>query len=248
MLVIDRLTKKFTTPAGELIAVDNLTFTIAPSDIYALIGPNGAGKTTTIKIIVGLYRANSGKVTLFGEDITADDAKAKVAIGYVPDEPVFYPYLTAFEHLDFVRRLYNISEKTYKKSLEELLYLYPIGNILSSYPEHFSRGNKQKLSIIAALLHHPRILIMDEPIVGLDPESVETTAKILHDFAQNGGMVLLSTHTLSFVEKVAKRVGIIDNGKLIFEGSLSEVKKRGKAEKSLFSAFVSFTKKRHHFS
>lgn len=241
MLKIENLTKKFKTATGEFAAVNNLTLQIQPGEIYSLIGPNGAGKTTTIKIIVGLYRKDGGRITLFDEDITNDEAEKRKVIGYIPDEPVFYPYLTGYEHLNFIRALYKVSDSTFKKHLPELLKFYPMGDILSDYPAHFSRGNKQKLSIIAAFIHHPRLLVVDEPIVGLDPQSAEQTERLFREFADTGGMILISTHTLSFVEKVADKTGIIDNGKKIFEGSITDIKKRVKGAKTLSSAFVSLT-------
>lgn len=227
MLAVNQLSKRF----GKIVACDNLSFTITPRQIYALIGPNGAGKTTAIKIIVGLYRMDSGKINLFNQDITIEETKARAVIGYIPDEPVFYPYLTGKEFLEFVSILYKVPEKTYKKQLAELLTFYPIADILNDYPEHYSRGNKQKLSIIAALLHNPKLLVVDEPIVGLDPQSVRITTRVFSGFAKKGGMILVSTHTLSFVEKLATKVGIIDRGRLIFEGK----------PKNLVSAFMSLT-------
>lgn len=182
-------------------------------------------------MIVGLYRIDSGKISLFDQDITCFEAKARADIGYIPDEPMFYPYLTGREFLEFVKILYGGNEKAYKKRLKNLLEFYPIADILNDYPQHFSRGNKQKLSIIAALLHDPKLLVVDEPIVGLDPQSIKATAVLFRDFTKNGGMILVSTHTLSFVEELATKVGIIDGGKLIFEGK----------PKNLVSAFISLT-------
>lgn len=224
---MNQLSKRF----GKIVACDNLSFTITPGQIYALIGPNGAGKTTAIKIIVGLYRMDSGRINLFNQDITIEETKARATIGYIPDEPVFYPYLTGKEFLEFVSILYKVPPKAYKKQLAELLTFYPIADILNDYPEHFSRGNKQKLSIIAALLHNPKLLVVDEPIVGLDPQSAKITARVFSGFAKKGGMILVSTHTLSFVEKLATKVGIIDRGRLIFEGK----------PKNLVSVFMSLT-------
>lgn len=214
------------------MAVDRLSFTVKPKEIYALIGPNGAGKTTTLKIIVGLYQKTSGEVRLFGDDVTRDASARRTLIGYIPDEPVFYPYLTGREFLDFIRILYEVPESVFKKKLTELLKLYPIEDILREYPDRFSRGNKQKLSIISALVHNPKLLVVDEPIVGLDPQSAQVTADMFRKFAEGGGMILVSTHTLSFVETVASTVGIIHHGRRIFEGSASEISRGSHADKS----------------
>lgn len=241
MLAVTKLTKNFTTVKGLVTGVKNLSFHVAPKEIFALIGPNGAGKTTTIKLIVGLYRKNSGKITLDGKDLHRDpDIKTK--IGYIPDEPIFYPYLTGYEILDLVRLLYKVKNEEYKKRLEKLLVLFPIGQILSQTPISYSRGNKQKLSIIAALLHEPELLVIDEPIVGLDPQSSETAANLFGDFAKNGGKILVSTHTLAFVEKVANRFGIIDFGELIFEGKVSEIKNKN-GNSNFSSVFMELIKK-----
>lgn len=237
MLKIDNLSKKF----GNIIAVDNISFTVKPGEVYALIGPNGAGKTTTLKIIVGLYRKDQGKVSLFGKDTTADGSQVREQIGYIPDEPIFYPYLKASEFLDFIRLIYGVSQMKYQKRLKELLDIYPISDTLGNYLTNFSRGNKQKLSIIAALLHRPKLLIVDEPILGLDPQSIKKTQKLFKDFVTEGGMILVSTHTLSFVEKVAQKVGIIDRGKIIFEGTLSAITKKVKGKENLIDAFLKLT-------
>lgn len=238
MLLVRNLTKRF----NDVKVVDNLSFSINPSEIYALIGPNGAGKTTTIKTILGLYSKDSGEITLFNSEIANDESEVRSKIGYIPDEPVFYPFLTGFEVLDFVRNLYKISPKDYKKRLEEMLAIYPIGSTLSDYPENYSRGNKQKLSIISSFMHRPKLLLIDEPIVGLDPQSCEKTSNLFSDFAKKGGMILMSTHTLSFVDKVAVKIGVLDHGKLICEGSKSDLIKKAGNGQTLFTAYMHLVK------
>lgn len=238
MLAVDNLTKNFSSTTGFVAGVKDVSFQVAPKEIYALIGPNGAGKTTTIKTIVGLYRKDSGRITLNGEDITLDDSKTKTKIGYIPDEPNFYPYLSGWEILDFVRLLYKVREEIYNKRLKELLALFPLGSILVQSPNNYSRGNKQKLSIICSLIHQPLLLVVDEPIVGLDPGSSETVARLFQGFAGMGGMILVSTHTLSFVEKVATKIGIIDRGEMICEGNVSQVVNKAKDAKNLPAAFT----------
>lgn len=229
-LVIKNLTKKFDNRA----VLDKLSLEVNPSEIYALIGPNGAGKTTTIKTVLGLYSKDGGEVIFNGFDIKH--------LGYIPDEPLFYPYLTGWEVLEFTRILNKVSENNYKKKLRELLTSFPIESFLSYYPESYSRGNKQKLSIIAAFLHTPKVLLIDEPVVGLDPESSEKAALLFSNFAKEGGIILVSTHTLSFVEKVATTIGIIKNGKIIFEGKPHDLIKKAKGSKTVFDAYISLTK------
>lgn len=238
MLEVANLSKKF----GQVKAVDNASFTVNPGEIYALIGPNGAGKTTTLKMIVGLYQKDRGEVTLFGEDTTSDESAVREKIGYIPDDPLFYPYLKASELLDFIRAIYSISYREYKKRLASLLNFYPIKGILNDFPANFSRGNRQKLSIMAALVHKPQLLVVDEPISGLDPQSIGQTQELFKDFVKGGGLILVSTHTLSFVDKVATKVGIIDGGKIIFEASCYEIKRKAKGKKNLVNAFLDLTR------
>ena len=227
---------------GTTKAVDGVSFRIKPGEIYGLIGPNGAGKTTIVKIITGLYRKDSGRVELDGDDITADDSIKRVKIGYIPDEPVFYPYLTGREFLEYVRRIYAVGRETFYKKAKELIRKYSLSETLDDYPESYSRGSKQKLSIIAALSRKPEFLVVDEPIVGLDPRSTKVTNRLFADFSRKGGMVFISSHSLPFVEKSVDRIGVIDKGKLIFEGKVEEFMLKGKREKEDFeAAFIRLT-------
>lgn len=238
MLVVDKLTKSF----GQFYAIENVSFSIRPKEVFALIGSNGAGKTTTIKTILGLYQKDSGSVSFMGTDATADSAKIREKIAYIPDEPLFYPYLTGFEVLDFIKILHKITQNEFDRRLSRLLKIYPLGSILSDYPENYSRGNKQKLSIISAFLHDPMLLLVDEPIVGLDPESSEKTIELFSDFVASNGMILVSTHTLSFVEKIATHIGIISHGKMKFTGSLTSFTKKEGKSRTLVNTLMSLMK------
>src|SRR3990167_10089122 len=171
MLQIKNLSKEF----GSLRAVSNLSLEVKPKEIYGFIGPNGAGKTTTIKTIVGLLKPTHGTIKVDGADNQTQPQKVKSVIGYIPDEPMIYEKLTGREFLHFVGELFGVDQRTRKKKLEELIEIFPLKDIIDGYVGNYSRGNKQKVAILAALLHDPKLLIIDEPIVGLDPQSAKIT-------------------------------------------------------------------------
>lgn len=221
VLRLDRLTKRF----GPLVAVDDLSIAVRAGEIYGLIGPNGSGKTTTVKMAVGLYRPTSGQVEVAGVDLVAEPERAKRALGYVPDEPFVYDKLSGREFLHLVGELYGIPRAARGVRIERLLGLFPITEVIDGFMERYSRGNKQKLTILASLLHEPRVLVIDEPIVGLDPESAIKTRELLLAFARDGGAVLLSTHTLAFAESVCHRVGLLEAGRLVQEGDLETLRR-----------------------
>lgn len=222
MLTIKNLSKKF----GQTVAVRDLSLEIDDGEIYALIGPNGAGKTTTIKIIVGLYLPDSGSVEFLGHNLLKNSCPEKKMIGYIPDEPFFYPGLTGMEIINFISALYQVPEEEKNKILTKFCKAFPLKEILSENPENYSRGNKQKLAICTAFLGKPKLLLVDEPIVGLDPESAQNTLDLFTAFAKEGGSIFLSTHTLAAAEKIANRMGIIDKGKLVAEGSLESLRRK----------------------
>jgi len=221
VLRLDRLTKRF----GPLVAVDDLSIAVRAGEIYGLIGPNGSGKTTTVKMAVGLYRPTGGRVEIAGVDLAVEPERAKRALGYVPDEPFVYDKLSGREFLHLVGELYGIPPAERGVRIERLLGLFPIAEVIDGFMERYSRGNKQKLTILASLLHEPRVLVIDEPIVGLDPESAIKTRELLLAFARDGGAVLLSTHTLAFAESVCHRVGLLKAGRLVQEGDLETLRR-----------------------
>ena len=218
---LERLTKRF----GPLVAVDDLSIAVRPGEIYGLIGPNGSGKTTTVKMLVGLYRPTSGRVEILGVDLAREPERAKRVLGYVPDEPFVYDKLSGREFLHLVGELYGIPRVERGARIDRLLGIFPITEVIDGYMERYSRGNKQKLTILASLLHEPRVLVIDEPIVGLDPESAIKTRELLLGFARDGGAVLLSTHTLAFAESVCHRVGLLKAGRLVQEGDLEALRR-----------------------
>lgn len=220
-LEIKGLTKKF----GGMTAVKNISLHVHPGEIYGLIGPNGSGKTTTIKTVAGLYRPNKGTVRVAGVDIVSSPTKAKRYIGYVPDDPSAYDRLTGREFLQFVGELFGMDRGMRDKKIDELLAHYHLGALADGYFEHYSRGTKQKISMLAALLHTPSLMLIDEPMVGLDPESVIVTKQLLRDFAHHGGSVVLSTHTLSIAEDLCHRFGVLVEGRIAAEGRLESLRK-----------------------
>ncbi len=219
MLEVKKLTKKF----GSNTAVSHVTFGVKPGEIFSLIGPNGSGKTTIIKIIAGLLRPTAGKVLVGGFDITEDAPKAKAEIGYIPDEPSVWPVMTGEEFLNFTGALFNMDEHTRMKRIPPLLNIFSLAGLGKGYFEDYSRGNKQKFSVLAALLHAPKLLLIDEPIVGLDPKSAEIAKDEFAKFAKNGGAVLLATHTLSVAQELSSRIGVLKSGKLVAAGTFSEL-------------------------
>jgi ABC-2 type transport system ATP-binding protein len=239
-LELERLTKRF----GSLTAVRELSIRIRPGEIYGLIGPNGSGKTTTVKMLTGLYRPTAGRILVAGVDLAVEPEPAKRAIGYLPDEPFVYEKLSGREFLHLMGELYGVSREVRAERIERLLALFPLSAVIDTYVERYSRGNKQKLTILAALLHQPRVLIADEPIVGLDPESAITTRSVFRTFAADGGAVLLCTHTLGFAEAVCHRVGLLAEGVLIQEGDLAGLRKAaGLSDASLETLYLHFTRR-----
>jgi ABC-2 type transport system ATP-binding protein len=220
MLILDHVTKRF----GEKIAVDDVSFSVAPGEIFSLIGSNGSGKTTLIKMIVGLLRPDHGSIKVHENDTIHEPLKTKSLIGYIPDEPAAWPGMTGEEFLHFVGALYGVDETKRKQKISELLPLFKIDGGETDNFDGYSRGNKQKFSILASLLHEPKLLLIDEPIVGLDPESAIVAKNIFTEFAKNGGSVLLVTHTLPVAETISNRIGILKHGKIASIGSLADIR------------------------
>ena len=224
MLEVKNLTKQF----YKTTAVRDASFSVKSGEIFVLIGPNGSGKTTIIKTIAGLLKPTSGEVIVSGLDTVKKPAKAKAKTGYIPDEPSIWSRMTGEEFLHFSGALYNISEKEREQKIPELLKIFNLAEVEKNYFEDYSRGNKQKFTILAALLHSPKLLLIDEPIVGLDPTSAETAKEKFREFAKAGGTVLVVTHTLSVAQKIADRIGVLKKGELVATGSFNELKRRAK--------------------
>lgn len=226
MLKINSLTKNF--PREE--AVKKISFEIKEGEIFSLIGPNGSGKTTIIKIIAGLLHPTSGSVSVNGKDVQNDPVGAKGEIGYIPDEPSVWPQVTGEEFLHITGALFGVDEETRNKRIPGLLDIFGLKGIEKGYFEDYSRGNKQKFTILAAFLHKPKLLLIDEPIVGLDPVSAETARKKFEQFAKDGGSILLVTHTLNVAELIADRIGILKMGSIKAIGTMSELRTKAGLE------------------
>jgi len=224
VLSVEALTKKF----GDTTAVNNISLSLASGEVYALIGPNGSGKTTLVKTIAGLLRPNHGKIMVDGVDIVLEPARAKAALGYIPDEPSAWSGMTGEEFLHFIGAIWGVPEAARKNRVKELLAAFHLAGIEKGYFEDYSRGNKQKFTIMAGLLHQPKLLLIDEPIVGLDPESAEIAKKEFREFANRGGAVLIVTHTLNVAQEIADVIGVLKNGKLVASASFKELKKMAK--------------------
>lgn len=213
MIQIENLTKRF----GAVTAVDGLNLSIDAGQFYVILGPNGAGKTTTIKMLAGLYRPSSGTIRVNGFDIQRQPIEAKMCIGYIPDQAFLYEKLTGREYLHFSAGLYKMDHRTTKESVEQLAALFEIDAWIDRRAEHYSQGMRQRIAIAAALLHSPKALVIDEPMVGLDPKSVHIVKNVLRQQSQKGVAIFMSTHSLPVAEELGDRIGIIKDGKLVFE-------------------------------
>lgn len=226
---------------GRHMAVDGITLEVPRGELFACLGPNGAGKTTTIKMIVGLLRPDSGDVVVCGHRYGNNGVAAKAQLAYVPDQPFLYEKLTGREFLYFVAEMYQIPRSQRDQRLLELIRRLDASEYLDQLTESYSHGMKQKVILAAALLHQPALLVIDEPMVGLDPRSVREVKELLRELARNGGTVFMSTHTLDIAESIADRIGIINEGRLIAVGTLAELRQKARCEHSLEEIFLSLT-------
>ena len=214
MIELYNLTKKF----GTFTAVENITLRIDKGQFFGFLGPNGAGKTTTIKMLTGLYKPTSGRCLVSGFDIQHDPISAKRSFGYVPDQPFLYDKLTGREFLYFVGGLFNLTARTLRAKIEELTDLFEIGPFIDKRAEEYSQGMRQRIVLTAAMLHDPQVLIIDEPLVGLDPRSARLVKDTLKRKTEGDGLtIFMSTHLLEIVEELCDRIAIIKDGKIIHE-------------------------------
>ncbi|MDZ4287214.1 MAG: ABC transporter ATP-binding protein [Prosthecobacter sp.] len=209
---------------GDLRALDNLSLTIQPGELFAFLGPNGAGKTTAIRLLTGLMRPASGGVRLCGIDIQAEPLRAKSLLGYVPDVAVFYEKLTPSEFMHFVAELFHMQPSHAAQRTRDLFTRFALHEYCGQRIENLSHGTRQRLAISSALLHEPKVIVIDEPMVGLDPLHARTVKEELIRQSRAGATVLMSTHLLNVAEEVADRVGILHRGKLLFVGTMAELR------------------------
>ena len=219
MLKIEHLTKKY----GDKVAVDDLNIEIKSGEIYGFIGHNGAGKTTTLKACCGILPFEEGNITINGLSIKDNPIECKKIMAYIPDNPDLYGYMTANKYLNFICDIYQIDKSQRKQLINKYADLFELTNDLGQKINGYSHGMKQKLALIAALIHDPKLIIMDEPFVGLDPKAAHEVKQLMRNICDNGGAIFFSTHVLEVAEKLCDKVAIIKNGKLIKEGLVNEV-------------------------
>ena len=220
MLDIKGLTKCY----GEKKAVDDLSLHIAPGTIYGFIGHNGAGKTTTLKSVVGILDFDEGEIRINGISIKADPIACKSVLAYIPDNPDLYEYMTGIKYLNFIADIFGVSPEDRKARIEKYAGLFELTKDLAQPISAYSHGMKQKLAIISALMHKPKLLLMDEPFVGLDPIAAHQLKGIMRELCDEGGAIFFSTHVLEVAEKLCDKVAIIKGGKLLKSGSMEQVK------------------------
>ncbi|HUT35772.1 MAG TPA: ABC transporter ATP-binding protein [Planctomycetota bacterium] len=237
MLVIERLTKRF----GTKTAVNDLSLEVRAGELYAFLGPNGAGKTTTLKCVAGLLWPSGGRVLVGGHDVHAAPVAAKRLLSYVPDQPYLYEKLSGREFLLFVGRLYGLDRRKCVEAVDGLMDLFEAGEWADELAENYSHGMRQKIVLSAALLHDPKLLVVDEPMVGLDPASAKLVKAVLRQRVGAGCAVLMSTHTLSVADEVADRVGIIHRGRLVIQGTQQDLRRSASASGSLEDVFLELT-------
>ena len=239
IITVHGVTKKF----GDFVAVDDISFDVKKGEIFAFLGPNGAGKTTTIKMLTTLSVPTSGEITIDGNDVAENKNEARKAFGIVFQDPSLDDELTAIENLHFHAVLYKVPKKTRDKRIEDLMKLVELWDRKDSLVKEFSGGMKRRLEIARGLIHHPKILFLDEPTIGLDPQTRNYLWKYVQELNQKEGItVFLTTHYMEEAEKVAQRIAIIDHGKIITMGTSEELKKETKTE-TLEDAFLALTGK-----
>jgi len=227
---------------GQTVAVDDLSLTLWPGEVFAFLGPNGAGKTTTIKMLVGLLQPSQGTIRVAGWDVLRHPREAAQRIGYVPDEPFLYDKLTGREFLEFIARIRGMDSRQTQQRIAQQVELFQLADFLDQLTETYSHGMKQRLVFASVLLHDPPLLVADEPMVGLDPKSVRLVKDLMRSRAAQGKTVFLSTHTLALAEQIADRIGIIHRGRLIFVGSLAQMHHQGlMQQKNLEEFFLQLT-------
>ena len=237
MLEIKNLTKKY----GNKVAVDNLSLTVETGQICAFIGHNGAGKTTTLKAIAGILNFEQGEIKIDGIDVKSNPMEAKRILAYLPDNPDLYDYLTGIEYLNFIANIFKLSAEERKQKIEQYAKRIGIYEALQNQISSYSHGMKQKLALVSALIHSPRLLLLDEPFVGLDPISSHEMKLIMQEMAKAGATIFYSTHVLDVAEKICDQVAIIKQGKLVVFGKMEEVK----GMQSLENVFLELENDKH---
>lgn len=237
MIKVENVTKKF----GSKVAVNNISFEVRDGEIFGFLGPNGAGKTTTIKMIVGLLLPDTGTLKIKNVDVVEDSLEAKKKISYVPDNPDLYDNMTGRQFVNFISNVFGVDKSTRDERIREYSELFELSDDLDTYISNYSHGMKQKLALISALVHDPEVMILDEPMVGLDPKSAYNLKELMRKRCNEGKSVFFSTHVMEVAEKICDRVAIIKNGKIIAIGTLEEIRQSSGNSSSLEEIFLELT-------
>jgi ABC-2 type transport system ATP-binding protein len=237
MIRLENLTKLY----GSFVAVDDITLHVPRGVLYGCLGPNGAGKTTTLRMIAGILRPSGGRVLLGGDDIHQNPMVAKQRLGFIPDRPFVYDKLTGGEFLRFVAGLYGQQGESIERRIAELLEVFELTSWRDELVEAYSHGMRQKLIISSALIHRPEVIVVDEPMVGLDPKAARLLKDIFHQFVEKGGTVLMSTHTLEVAEAMCDQVAILQHGKIVAAGTVADLRRQHQADASLEELFLKLT-------
>lgn len=237
MISIQNVTKNY----GRKVAVDNLSLEIGAGEFFAVLGHNGAGKTTTIKMLAGLLRPTSGKLLVGGVDVQQDPIAAKKVSAYVPDQPFLYDKLSGIEFMNFIADLYEVDGAGREKEIDRLVELFGMKDFVRELTEAYSHGMKQRLVLAATLLHKPKVILVDEPLVGLDPHTARLVKQVFKDQARSGTSIFMSTHVLSVAEDFADRIGIMSQGKLVALGKMDDLRRQAQLEGRLEDVFFKIT-------
>ncbi len=231
MLKINNLTKKY---PGSDKGVSDLTLHVAPGDLYAFIGHNGAGKTTALKAVCGIHAFEGGEIFVDGINVKEDALRAKRCMAYIPDNPDLFEYLTGIQYLNFVSDVFGLPEEVRRERIKRYAEAFEITEALGDLISAYSHGMKQKLAIISAFIHEPKLLVLDEPFVGLDPKASVVLKGLMRDLCESGGAVFFSTHVLEVAERLCSKVAIIKDGRLVVSGKMEEIVKEGSSLESIF--------------
>lgn len=237
MIEIHRATRRYATKT----AVRDLDLQIARGELFAFLGPNGAGKTTTIKMLVGLLQPTSGSIRIAGYDVVSQSREANLRIGYVPDEPYLYDKLSGREFLQFIGDMYGLSKQETERRIEQQIEDFGLAEFVDHLAESYSHGMKQRLVFASAFLHSPEVLVVDEPMVGLDPRSMRLVKDLMRARARAGVTIFMSTHTLAIAEEIADRIGVITNGQLRFLGTVEDLRSHLSSNDTLEQMFLTLT-------
>jgi len=228
---------------GKVKAVDDLKLTVVPGEIFGFLGPNGAGKTTTIKMVVGLLRPDSGSIKVNGLDVQINGLRTKALTTYVPDYPAIYERLTGLEYLNFIGDVYGVRKSDRLERIEKWLEIFELGQAVGNPIQSYSHGMKQKIVLIAAILPAPEVMVLDEPMVGLDPRASHQLKEFMRQHCDAGKTLFFSTHIMEVAERLCDRIGIIHKGKLVASGTMEELQQINKEQQSLEHIFLELTEK-----